>query len=62
MTLLVAALSLLVAVSCFVLAGDVLAGAMWATRFSARFSALVFAFALAARAGRPKLLAARQVE
>ncbi|HEU4382449.1 MAG TPA: hypothetical protein VFR85_03010 [Anaeromyxobacteraceae bacterium] len=62
MTLLVTALSLLVAASCFAVAGEVLAGAMCATRFSARFSALVFALALAARAGRPRFLAARRLE
>ncbi|HWE26186.1 MAG TPA: hypothetical protein VG496_19785, partial [Myxococcales bacterium] len=46
----------------FATSDGALAGAVAATRNSARFSALVFALALAARAGRPVALAANQVE
>lgn len=46
----------------FAASDGALAGAIAATRNSARFSALVFALALVARAGRPPQLATHQVE
>ena len=46
----------------FAASDGALAGAIAATRNSARFSALVFALALAARAGRPQQLATNQAE
>jgi hypothetical protein len=54
--------ALIVVALCFASAHAALAGAIWATRYSARFSALVFALALAARAERPRALAARRAE
>jgi hypothetical protein len=57
--LLVAAAAVAVVAVCFLATGDVLSGTIAATRFTARFSALVFALALMARAGRPQFLAAR---
>ena len=56
---LVTAAAVAVAAICFFATGDALSGAVAATRFTARFSALVFAAALVARAGRPPFLAAR---
>jgi len=46
----------------FAASDSALAGAIAATRYSARFSALVFALALAARAGRPVQLGTHQAE
>jgi hypothetical protein len=51
--------ALAVAAACYLAAPDVVTGAITATRFSARFSALVFAAAVVARAGRPQFLATR---
>jgi len=55
-------LTLLVVASCFALSGDVLAGAIEATRYSARFSGLVLAAALVARAPRPAAWSMRRTE
>jgi hypothetical protein len=46
----------------FATSDSALAGGIAATRYSARFSALVFALALAARGGRPWMLATNQVQ
>ena len=55
-------LALLVVAACFVLADDVLAGAVAATRDSARFSGLVMAAAVVARAPRPAAWSMRRTE
>ena len=56
------ALALLVVAACFATSSSVLAGAIAATRYSARFSGLVLAVALVARAARPVALAKRKAE
>lgn len=45
--------------ACYLAAPDIVSFAIQATRYSARFSALVFAAAVVARAGRPRFLATR---
>ena len=56
------ALALGVVATCFTTAGDLLAGAVAATRYSARFSGLVIAAAVVARAPRPVALSRRRTE
>jgi len=51
-----------VVATCFAIAGDVLAGAVEATRFSARFSGLVLAAALVARGPRPVAWSRRRTQ
>ena len=58
----VTGLALLVVATCFAAAGDVLEGAAEATRYSARFSGLVLAAALIARAPRPVAWSRRRTE
>jgi len=55
-------LALLVVVTCFAATGDLLAGAVAATRYSARFSGLVMAAAVVARAPRPVAWSKRRTE
>ena len=55
-------LAVLVVATCLATAGDVVAGAIAATRYSARFSGLVLAAALVARAPRPVALSMRRTE
>src|SRR5260370_10195144 len=57
-----AAMALVVVALSFATAGSALPGAIAATRNSARFSALVFAVALAARAERPRPLVRRRIQ
>jgi hypothetical protein len=57
-----AAVALAVIALSFAATGELVAGAVVATRQTARLSALVFAAALVARAGRPRLLGDRRVE
>ncbi|HET9158455.1 MAG TPA: hypothetical protein VFN91_17400 [Myxococcaceae bacterium] len=54
--------ALLVVGTCFALSADLLTGAVEATRYSARFSALVMAAAIVARAPRPLTWAMRRTE
>jgi hypothetical protein len=54
--------ALLVAATCFATSSNVLAGAIAATRYTARFSGLVLAIALVARAARPVALSRRRAE
>jgi len=56
------ALALGVVATCFTTAGDLLAGAVAATRYSARFSGLVMAAAVVARAPRPVAWSRRRTE
>ena len=55
-------LALVVVGTCLATAGDTIAGAVAATRYSARFSGLVLAVALVARAPRPVALSRRRTE
>src|SRR5262245_51194511 len=55
-------LALVVAATCLATAGDVVAGAVAATGYSARFSGLVMAAALVARAPRPVAWSRRRTE
>ena len=55
-------LALLVVATCFGLSDNVLSGAVAATRYSARFSGLVLAAALVARAPRPVAWSMRRTE
>jgi hypothetical protein len=55
-------LALLVVAACFALSDDILTGAVAATRYSARFSGLVMAAAIVARAPRPVTWSKRRTE
>src|SRR5262249_51157236 len=55
-------LALLVVAACFAFSGNLLTGAVEATRYTARFSGLVLATALVARAARPVPLPRRRTE
>jgi len=55
-------LALVVATTCLATTGDIVAGAVAATRYSARFSGLVLAAALVARAPRPVAWSMRRTE
>jgi hypothetical protein len=55
-------LALVVVAACFATSKDVLAGAVAATRYSARFSGLVMAAAVVARAPRPVAWSRRRTE
>jgi hypothetical protein len=56
------AVAVFVVAACFATSSSVLEGAIAATRYSARFSGLVLAFALVARASHPVALATRKAE
>ncbi len=53
----VTAIAIAIVAVCFFASGDAVSGAIAATRFTARFSACVFALTVIARAGRPTILA-----
>jgi hypothetical protein len=55
-------LAVLVAAACLALGGDIVAGAIAATRYTARFSGLVMAAAVVARAPRPVAWSTRRTE
>src|SRR5262245_36210312 len=55
-------LALVVVAACFATSDNVLAGAVSATRYSARFSGLVMAAAVVARAPRPVAWSMRRTE
>ena len=55
-------LALVVATTCLATTGDIVAGGVAATRYSARFSGLVLAAALVARAPRPVAWSMRRTE
>jgi hypothetical protein len=55
-------LALLVVATCLAVSGNLVAGAVEATRYSARFSGLVMAAAVVARAPRPVAWARRRTE